>query len=235
MSHGFTTEQISFIKQLMTSRNKEVRHEVSDHLDNTLPYKKIAGLGGSIPADGCTITSDTSSTGGVKWVGDGASSVVTLAEAAGIVNGSTTAGGYHIGYQAGYLIAIGNNFGQFHRALIKSADHAITGRTAQLRIAVGLIVNGTAPGASFTIELRRVNNLGGGAGGVVLTAEVSASLSVTFTTPSAATVPQSESSWTTFDSTNFPDGQYYFRIAPSTTTAANSAVGVMCQLQKRYV
>ncbi len=39
--HGFNTAQISFIKQLITNRNKEVRHEVSDHLDNTLPLKKL--------------------------------------------------------------------------------------------------------------------------------------------------------------------------------------------------
>lgn len=65
--HGFSISQIGFIKQLITNRNKEVRHEVSDHLDNTLPYKKIAGLGGSTPEDGCVITSDTSQAGGVKW------------------------------------------------------------------------------------------------------------------------------------------------------------------------
>jgi hypothetical protein len=64
----FTQDQISFIKQLITNRNKEVRHEVSDHLDNTLPYKKIAGLGGAIPADGSVITSDTSQVGGAKWL-----------------------------------------------------------------------------------------------------------------------------------------------------------------------
>lgn len=45
MSHGFTKEQISFIQSLMTQRNKSVRHEVSDHLDNALPLKKLEGGG----------------------------------------------------------------------------------------------------------------------------------------------------------------------------------------------
>lgn len=37
----FSQQQISFIKQLITDRNKSLRHEVSDHLDNSLPVKKI--------------------------------------------------------------------------------------------------------------------------------------------------------------------------------------------------
>lgn len=81
--NGFSKEQISFIKQLITNRNKETRHEVSDHLDNTLPVKKLEssaegsvlvdnGSGGMwLPpasANGCVLTSDTTQTGGVKWV-----------------------------------------------------------------------------------------------------------------------------------------------------------------------
>lgn len=82
--HGFNTAQISFIKQLITNRNKEVRHEVSDHLDNTLPIKKLSGQNcdvGSIPiwdgsqwiplpgptSDGSGITGDIASQGGAKW------------------------------------------------------------------------------------------------------------------------------------------------------------------------
>lgn len=229
MSHGFTTEQISFIKQLMTNRNKEVRHEVSDHLDNTLPLKKLEGgtYGQSIAV---------SSAGDKSWVSDGAYSPVIIAEAGGIINASTVVGSdYHLGMQAGYVVGIGSNFGQFHRAMLKSADHAIAGRTAQLRLAVGLIVNNVGPAVDVAVSLHQITGLGGAAGSVTLTASTIRLGAVTFTTPAAVTAPQQESSWTAFDSTNFPDGQYYFRVSVSGTTNASSTVGVMAQLQKRYV
>jgi len=60
-SHGFNISQISFIKQLITNRNKEVRHEVSDHLDNTLPLKKIKGSG--TPGQVATVSAE----GTVEW------------------------------------------------------------------------------------------------------------------------------------------------------------------------
>lgn len=90
MSHGFNTQQIAFIKQLIGQRNKEIRHEVSDHIDNSLPVKKIASSGeGSLlvdsgaggmwlppaPSDGSVVTRDTSQAGGVKWAGPAAVNV----------------------------------------------------------------------------------------------------------------------------------------------------------------
>jgi hypothetical protein len=37
----FNREQIAQIRQVITDRNKEIRHEVSDHIDNALPVKKL--------------------------------------------------------------------------------------------------------------------------------------------------------------------------------------------------
>lgn len=78
----FTPAQLRELQALMTQRNKSLRHEVSDHLDNALPAKKLeTGGTGSVmvggaqggfwlPAaagNGYGITSDTSQAGGVKW------------------------------------------------------------------------------------------------------------------------------------------------------------------------
>ena len=43
MSQPFNKEHLSYLQQLMTNRNKSLRHEVSDHLDNALPVKKLKG------------------------------------------------------------------------------------------------------------------------------------------------------------------------------------------------
>lgn len=83
MNHGFTKEQLSYIQSLMTQRNKSLRHEVSDHLDNALPVKKLQtdAAAGSLlidsgsgpiwlppaPGSGYGLTSDVSAPGGAKW------------------------------------------------------------------------------------------------------------------------------------------------------------------------
>lgn len=86
MKNPFNKEQLSFIQELISKRNKSLRHEVSDHIDNSLPVKKLEGSDtGSLlvgtesggiwvpPAagDGYGISSDSSQTGGVKWAVDG--------------------------------------------------------------------------------------------------------------------------------------------------------------------
>lgn len=88
MSQPFNKEQLSYLQQLMTNRNKSLRHEVSDHLDNALPIKKIQGIGIDPPftkgdligfsadntaariavgTNGQALVADSSQPAGVKW------------------------------------------------------------------------------------------------------------------------------------------------------------------------
>jgi len=60
MSQPFNKEQLSYLQQLMTNRNKSLRHEVSDHLDNALPVKKLKG---GDPGQVAT----TDANGNVEW------------------------------------------------------------------------------------------------------------------------------------------------------------------------
>ena len=92
MSQHFNKEQLSYLQQLMTNRNKSLRHEVSDHLDNALPVRKIQGIGidppftkgdligfsadntpvkisGSGVSNGSVLTFDSGETAEVGWRG----------------------------------------------------------------------------------------------------------------------------------------------------------------------
>lgn len=56
MSQPFNKEQLAYLQQLITNRNKSLRHEVSDHLDNSLPVKKLenGAAGQVVSTDGNT-------------------------------------------------------------------------------------------------------------------------------------------------------------------------------------
>lgn len=115
--------------------------------------------------------------------------------------------------------------------LFDAADHALAGRTLQIRLKVQILTNATAPGVNFGFFVLPVT-VTGAANKLNITASgISLVTGATVTTPAASTVS------TLVGASTAPgaSGTYALTVSMSAAMASNSAVLASSQLQRRYV
>jgi hypothetical protein len=180
--------------------------------------------------NGSQISSDTTQTGGVKWVGPVAH---TLAQATGYQGAGAGVAEYFLPTRGAWVS--GSNQADAMMVYLDPGDY---GPTPQIRIRCGIGTNDAAPyasGTNLTIELVRATAALGGASGsidwnwsgevVVATATV-ARTSITANAELSAT-----SSWVSFSTA----GHYLIRVTPPATQAANSTIQIGVLIQAKLV
>lgn len=111
-----------------------------------------------------------------------------------------------------------------------AADYAVAGKTTKLRLRAQVNVNATAPTIDYTVELRPVTAVAGGAGNVTYTVGA-ATTSVVFTTPAATSLNTSTST-----AIDFPaDGLYALAVTASGASAVNHTAHILVALEMRHV
>lgn len=111
------------------------------------------------------------------------------------------------------------------------ADYAVMGRTTKLRVEATVITNDTAPGMSFTIDLRPLTTPVGAAAVVAGTVGGSATATAgTFTTPAANSITRRAGTEIAFPTA----GLYVLYVGVSTGMAANSSVVIRANLAVRH-
>jgi hypothetical protein len=149
----------------------------------------------------------------------------------GFVTGSIAVGTYALEPNAGTSPLTTNGFRPALWWPI-SADVAVAGRTARLRLAAILGVNTIAPGATLTVELRRITAIAGGAADMSLTV-AAAALSVAFATPAASARSRGASS--EIDLTSLAADPYLVTVSVSGgTTVVNSMTTLSVALELRH-
>lgn len=117
---------------------------------------------------------------------------------------------------------------------IEPGDHAVSGRTAKMRLATTLLTNAVAPANTLTIALYPVLTFGGASGAAPTVATLGAAVTGstgTFVTPAA-----SASIYQATDDFDVPGaGWYVIGLTVNVAPAANAQQTVETTLQVRYV
>lgn len=109
--------------------------------------------------------------------------------------------------------------------------YSVTGKTLQLRLTVGGIINATGPANTISFGLRPITSLGGGSGAITYSAgAVVGGTTLNFASPAASTTP--------IDTMTFAapaQGVYGIGVTINTGSAANSSSTWWCLVQYAHV
>lgn len=112
-----------------------------------------------------------------------------------------------------------------------TADVAVAGRTANLRVVSHLITNDVAPGISFTVTLAAISAITGSPAGIIFTPTPVGNTTV-HTTPAASSMSRVES--TAFDYSTLAATGHCFAVTPSGNQHASNVTAITAQLEMRH-
>lgn len=130
------------------------------------------------------------------------------------------------------VIHVSNTGFAWQGLYIDPADYAVTGKSTKLRVRAQIVTNGTDPNIDVTVGLYPVTAWGGSAN--LLAYSVGTVLgSVTFTNATLGVNNCYSSAGSDFDIPSA--GNFALGVVGSSSQAANSALGIMAQLQLRHI
>lgn len=225
----FDQNQISFIKQLITDRNKEIRHEVSDHTDRALPVIKLEP-----GTSGYVVGTDGDS---AAWVPSWSSICDQILEQPSKLADGMSIVGASIGATTWTFCTSDSlaSSGSANAPILLTnlgSPTVPTGYKRQVVLVGRVHTNATAPGVNFTWALAPFTATGGGAG--VHTWTIGSDVaSCTISAPSSSTAAGGDSGWVDWAyGANTPAA---VTLATSGTTAANSRTGVHFEIWTRII
>lgn len=153
----------------------------------------------------------------------------TLGRFSGTMNGGTAAALYCLSPAGGAVVALTG--GPIAAGMyIDPADYAVSPRTLEVRLQMGIAANGTLPGVTFAIGVYRLASIGS-SNGMPPTVNASSQVAIS----GALTVPTGANAYTVGDFT-LPGAAFYFvTVTPSGSVAANSGLAFTATLQHRAV
>lgn len=158
-----------------------------------------------------------------------------VAQAQGWITAAAAASTYTMPSGGSAVIAGAADEGPALWVPLDPAEHAVAGKTCQVRLRGRVNVNAVAPTGNFTFKANQITGLGGGAGVVAVSASTTRLTSAALVTPAAGSMNQVVSPWTDFIAANIPAGLYNLTLTTTAAIAASSRLNLSLLVEKRYV